>query len=254
MMIDVARLTANTWADAVEHHRELGSTQDRARAAAELPLERSLLVVADRQTAGRGRGTNSWWTGEGSLAFSLLFDPARFDLSRRPMPQVSLVCGVALVDAISPAALGHLLGLHWPNDVYAADRKLAGILVDVLPDGRHIVGVGVNTNNNLTDVPEELRNSVATVHWLTGRLVDHTELLEAFLGYFATSLLMLAQAPDQIGVRFDQLCLQHGQTLTLRHGAERTTGRCAGIAADGALLLDTDQGRRGFYSGTLRQE
>lgn len=252
-MIDPAQLTADTWLDAVEHHHELGSTQDRARAAAaESPVERSLLVVADRQAAGRGRGTNSWWTGEGSLAFSMLFDPARFDLSRRPLPQVSLVCGVALIDAISPAAPGQLLGLHWPNDVYAAGRKLAGILVDVLPDGRHIVGVGVNTNNRLADAPEELRDSVATLHWLTGRLVDHSELLAAFLEHFATSLRMLAQAPEQIGIRFDELCLQHGQTLTLRHGAERTTGRCAGIAADGALLLDTEQGRRAFYSGTLR--
>jgi BirA family biotin operon repressor/biotin-[acetyl-CoA-carboxylase] ligase len=252
MLIDPAQLTANTWLDAIEHHGELGSTQDRARAAAaELPLERSLLVVADRQTAGRGRGTNSWWTGEGSLAFSLLFDPARFDLLRRPLPQVSLVCGVALIDAISPAAPEQLLGLHWPNDVYAAGRKLAGILVDVLPDGRHIVGVGVNTNSSLSDAPDELRKSVATIHWLTGRLVDHTELLGAFLGHFAISLRIIAQAPDQIGIRFDELCLQHGQTLTVRHGAERTTGRCAGIAVDGALLLDTDQGRQAFYSGTL---
>jgi BirA family biotin operon repressor/biotin-[acetyl-CoA-carboxylase] ligase len=253
MSIDPAQLTANTWLDAVEHHRELGSTQDRARAAAaEVPVERSLLVVTDRQSAGRGRGTNSWWTGEGSLAFSLLFDPARFHLSRRPLPQVSLVCGVALIDAISPAVPAHALGLHWPNDVYAAGRKLAGILVDVLPDGRHIVGIGANTNNRLTDAPEELRNSAATLYWLAGRLVNHTELLEAFLGHFATSLRILAREPDQIGVRFDELCLQQGQSLTLRHGAERTTGRCAGIAADGALLLDTEHGRQAFYSGTLR--
>ncbi|MEX2139612.1 MAG: biotin--[acetyl-CoA-carboxylase] ligase [Pirellulales bacterium] len=253
MTFDASHLISATWIDAVEHHGELDSTQNRARAAAaELPREGSLLVVADRQSAGRGRGANRWWTGEGSLAFSLLFDPTRFELPRRAVPQVSLAAGVALVDTVAPVVGDHPPGLHWPNDVYAADRKLAGVLVDVLPDGRHIVGVGINTNSALADVPDELRESIATLHWLTGRLVDHGELLLAFLEQFAVALRMLAQAPLQLGARFNELCLQHGQVLTVRNGAERTTGRCAGIAPDGALLLDTDRGRRAFYSGTLR--
>jgi BirA family biotin operon repressor/biotin-[acetyl-CoA-carboxylase] ligase len=253
MTMDPEQLVADTWIDAVEHHCELSSTQDRARAAAaESPLERSLLVVADRQTAGRGRGTNTWWTGDGSLAFSLLFDPARFELPRRAAPQVSLTAAVGLIDAISPSITGHVPGLHWPNDVYVAGRKLAGVLVDVLPDGRHIVGAGVNTNNALADAPDELLESVATLHWLTGRLVDHGELLAAFLDRFAVALRMLAHAPSQLGLRFNELCQQHGQRLAVRNGVERTTGRCAGIAPDGALLLDTENGRRVFYSGTLR--
>jgi BirA family transcriptional regulator, biotin operon repressor / biotin---[acetyl-CoA-carboxylase] ligase len=253
MLIDASQLISATWIDSVEHHAELGSTQDRARAAAEeLPLGRSLLVIADRQTTGRGRGANRWWTGEGSLAFSLLYDPAEFELARSPVPQVSLAAGVALVDTLAPLVGDHPVGLHWPNDVYAADRKLAGILVEVLPDGRHILGVGANTNNVLADAPDELRELIVTLHWLAGRLVDHGELLKTFLERFAVTLRMLAQAPLQLGARFDELCLQHGQTLTIRNGAERTTGRCAGIAADGALLLDTERGRRAFYSGTLR--
>ncbi len=253
MTLDTSQLMSATWIDSVEHHAELGSTQDRARtAAAELPVERSLLVVADRQTSGRGRGANRWWTGEGSLAFSIVFDPARFELVRRAVPQVSLTAAAALIDALTPSIGEHAIGLHWPNDVYVAGRKLAGILVDVLPDGRHIVGIGVNTNSSLADVPAELRESVATLHWLTGRLTNHTELLAVFLDQFAVAMRMLAQTPEQLGARFDTLCLQHGELLTVRSGDERTTGRCAGIAPDGALLLDTDQGRRTFYSGTLR--
>jgi BirA family transcriptional regulator, biotin operon repressor / biotin---[acetyl-CoA-carboxylase] ligase len=253
MTIDPVQLVAATWIDAAEHHGELTSTQDRARAiAAESPLERSHLVIADRQTAGRGRGANSWWTGEGSLAFSLLFDPAGFELPRRAIPQISLAAAVALIDTISPNVAGHAIGLHWPNDVFVAGRKLAGVLVDVLPDGRHILGVGINTNNPLADAPDELRDSAATLHWLTGRLVDHGELLAAFVDQFAVALRMLAHTPSQLGRRFNELCLQHGEILTARNGVERTTGRCAGIAPDGALLLDTDRGRQAFYSGTLR--
>jgi BirA family biotin operon repressor/biotin-[acetyl-CoA-carboxylase] ligase len=241
------------WLTRIEHHTELGSTQDRAREAAGIvAMGESHLVVADRQTAGRGRGNNRWWTGEGGLAASLLFDPATFGLPRRAIPQVSLVTGVAVVDAIGPLVSGHVLGLHWPNDVYVSNRKLAGILVDVLPAGRHVVGIGINTNNALEDAPAELMATVATLHWLTGRVWDHGELLEILLEQLAAGLRALAESPEAMGQRFNELCLQQGQVLTVRNGEEQTTGRCAGIAADGALLLDTPEGRKSLYSGTLR--
>jgi BirA family biotin operon repressor/biotin-[acetyl-CoA-carboxylase] ligase len=241
------------WLTQVEHHRELGSTQDRAReAAVELQTSETLLVVADRQTSGRGRGNNRWWTGNGALAASLLFDPAVFGLPRRAIPQVSLVTGTAVVNAVAPLISGHVLGLYWPNDVYVSERKLAGILVDVLPDGRHIVGLGINTNNSLDEAPNELREMVATLHWLSGRVWDHGELLEILLEQLKSGLIALARDPESIGRRFDDLCLQHGQVLTVRNGDERTTGRCAGIGVDGALLLDTPEGRKSIYSGTLR--
>jgi BirA family biotin operon repressor/biotin-[acetyl-CoA-carboxylase] ligase len=253
MSIKAEEILAESWVCGVEHHQELSSTQDRARAAAgELKIEHSLLVVADRQTAGRGRGANRWWTGEGNLAFSLLFDPATFGLARRAIPQVSLAAGVALVDVIAPLISDQTLGLHWPNDVFVADRKLAGILVDVLADGRHILGVGINTNSAVDDAPDELRATVATLRWLTGRIWNHGELLQMFLEQLAVILRTLAKAPGELGMRFNNLCSQRGEVLTVRNGQERTTGRCAGIAADGALLLDTEGGRRAFYSGTLR--
>ncbi len=162
-------------------------------------MRESLLVVADRQTAGRGRGNNRWWTGDGGLAASLLFDPATFGLPRRAIPQVSLVTGVAVVDALGPLVSGHVLGLHWPNDVYVSNRKLAGILVDVLPDGRHIIGIGINTNNALDDAPAELKATVATLHWLTGRVWDHGELLEILLEQMAVGLRASPSRPKQWG-------------------------------------------------------
>ena len=252
-MLDSSRLISRTWLDRVEHYRELSSTQDRARGAAvDLPTDKSLLVVADRQTEGRGRGGNRWWTGDGSLAFSLIFSPARFGITAKAVPQLSLAAAAALIDAATPLLPAQPLGLHWPNDVYAAGRKLAGVLVDVLADGRHLLGVGVNTNNRLDDAPAELGDSLATFLWLTGRIIDHGDLLEAFLAQLASSLNELGRVPAEFGRRFDELCLQHGQILTVRNGETRTTGRCAGIAPDGALLLDTEQGRQLFYSGTLR--
>src|SRR5262249_8342937 len=142
-MIDTNAILKQTFVAYAEHHEVLDSTQFRARALAEGsrdPAALPALVVADRQTAGRGRAENRWCTGVGSLAFSLLVDPQQFGFPRGPVPRLSLAVGVALVDAIAPRLDGHPLGLHWPNDVYVGSRKLAGILVEVLPDGRHIIG------------------------------------------------------------------------------------------------------------------
>lgn len=254
-MLDANRLTSATLLAAVEHYAQLGSTQDRARlAAAEPTAQLPLLIVADRQTAGRGRAENAWWTGEGALAFSLLFDPQRFGCPRRPAPKLSLAVGVALVDAIAPRLISGRfpLGLHWPNDIYVGGRKLAGILVEVLPDGRHIVGVGLNTNNRTADAPVALRQQVVTLADLTGRRHDHTELLIDLLAALDVRLRQLGADDPALVAVLDTLCLQHDQQLTVYVGAEAITGRCIGIAGDGGLMLDTAAGRRTFHSGTLR--
>jgi BirA family biotin operon repressor/biotin-[acetyl-CoA-carboxylase] ligase len=207
------------------------------------PTGKPLAAAGEQTNGGPARGVSR---------SGLVFDPAVFGLRRQAMPQVSLAAATAIVDGISPLLGGHVVGLHWPNDVYVADRKLSGILVDVLGDGRHILGVGMNTNCSIAAAPADLQTSIATLHWLTGRVFDHVELLEALITRFGDMLDMLATTPDELGTRFNDLCLQHGTMLSVRNGGQVISGRCAGIATDGALLLDTDRGRQAVYSGTLR--
>ena len=88
---DVQRLLREGSLSHVEHHPTLTSTNDRAREIAlDLPADETALVIADEQTAGRGRGSNRWWTGAGSLAFSLVFDPAAQGIKRQHYPLISL--------------------------------------------------------------------------------------------------------------------------------------------------------------------
>ena len=161
--------------------------------------------MADTQTAGRGRGTNRWWTGAGSLAFSLIIDPQDWSISRQPAPERSLAVGVAIVDAVQPWLAGIPLGLHWPNDVYASDRKLAGILIDVLPDGRNIVGIGINANNTLDSAPDEVRQRATTLRDLTGRMLDRTDLLLSVLGNLKCCVQSVAADPPSFG-RDSRIC------------------------------------------------
>jgi BirA family biotin operon repressor/biotin-[acetyl-CoA-carboxylase] ligase len=251
-MIDVVRILRETFVAQAEHHPSLGSTNDRAaycaaRGAKELPL----LVVADEQTAGRGRGGNRWWTGPGGLAFSLLVDAETVAADEGRSPLVALAVAVAVAETLAPLLPAHPLGIHWPNDVMVSGGKLSGILVEVLPDRRHVIGVGLNTNNTLTDAPADLQTTAATLRDLTGRRHDQTDLLVGLLRRLDQEFAQLREDPAAVAARADALCLQRGQSVTLQWHDRRTTGLCRGIAPDGALLLETPAGIERFHSGTV---
>ena len=106
-MIDVVRVLRETTIARAEHHPALASTNDRAaECAAQGVKDLPLVVVADQQTAGRGRGSNRWWTGPGGLAFSLLVDAETVAADAERSPLVSLAAAVAVVEAVAPLLPG----------------------------------------------------------------------------------------------------------------------------------------------------
>jgi BirA family biotin operon repressor/biotin-[acetyl-CoA-carboxylase] ligase len=165
---------------------------------------------------------------------------------------LALAAGVAVADALTPLLPAQTVGLRWPNDVVAGGRKLAGVLVEVLGDGRSIVGIGVNTNNTALDAPAEIRARVGTLRDLTARTHDQTDVLAAILQELKRCLAAVGSAPVELAARADALCGDRGQWLRVECSSEVVSGRCLGIAADGALLLETAAGRRAIYSGTIR--
>ena len=249
--MDLRPLLSETFVAAAEHHATLASTNDRARqadaaGATVLPL----LIVADRQTAGRGRGANRWWTGRGGLALSLLVD-ARSGAAARKSPLVGLAAALAVVQAVEPLLPGHVVGIHWPNDVFVGDRKLSGVLVEGLASGRCVVGIGVNANNSAAEAPEGLRETMTTLRDLCGTEVGTTGLMLGLLRHLESALRLLAFRPAAVGERAHQACLQRGRELSVRQGPATLRGWCAGIAPDGALLLRTAEGEVAVYWGML---
>jgi BirA family biotin operon repressor/biotin-[acetyl-CoA-carboxylase] ligase len=300
MTIDAVRLVRETSIARVEYHPKLDSTNDRAAlCAAQRGIELPALIVAEEQTAGRGRGANRWWTGPGSLAFSLLVDAKTVAAGESRSPLVALAAAVAVVDCVAPLLPKYQVGIHWPNDVHVrvlpsvsgersrpshpvrrisksvpenwtdleirptsdpsasfvespetGDRKLAGILVEVLPDRRHVIGIGLNANNTLADAPAELRNTAATLRDLSGREYDRTGLLIDLWHCLERAFSQLREDPKELAARADSLCLQRGQSVTLCWTNQKVTGVCQGIAADGGILLETSDGLQTFLSGT----
>jgi BirA family transcriptional regulator, biotin operon repressor / biotin---[acetyl-CoA-carboxylase] ligase len=253
MTVDTERVLRETFVTAVEYHPALGSTNDRAKqCAAEGAASLPLLILADEQTAGRGRGANRWWTGRGSLAFSVLLDGRPFRGAPGHGPLVSLAAAVAVANTVSPLTASHSVGIHWPNDVFVAGRKIAGILVEILAGGACVVGIGVNVNNSLREGPAELQSTAVSLVDLAAQPQDLTQVLVALLQQFSSLLGFLPASPAHISHLANAICLQHGRTLTVESGGKLVCGTCCGIAADGALLLDTPLGREKIVSGVLR--
>lgn len=218
---------------------EIASTSEELKRRAATGAQEAVLL-ARRQTAGRGRLGRPWATVEGNLHLSILLRPPH---PFRP-GHWSILAAVALAEALSAHAAG--LRLKWPNDVLRDGGKLAGILLESGDDhGRWLVaGFGVN----LASAPEGTGRAVASLHRATTPEAFAPELLAAFAGwrsiYAARGFAPLRQAwlargPDPAAA------------IAAGQGGRRIEGSFAGLRDDGALLLDTPRGPVAVTSGEV---
>ena len=250
--LDASAVAAAGYATVV-HLPEADSTMVEARRLAADPAARlPALVIADRQTSGRGRRGAGWWQAAGSLAASIVVDGQMAGLrSASPQPGWSLACGVSLAETIRDLEPRVDVRIKWPNDLDVAGRKLAGIIVEADSGGRTIFGLGVNTAGSAQAAPEALRERVVTLPDLVGRPLSRTRLLAAWLPRLCTLLRDMDADPGALARRYRPLCCLAGREVTIYVGTEQHSGICRGIAADGSLVIDTPTGARPFASGSL---
>jgi BirA family biotin operon repressor/biotin-[acetyl-CoA-carboxylase] ligase len=255
-MLDVQRLASSGLVARVDYHPSLGSTSDRAlELAAEGDIALPLLVVTERQTAGRGRGTNRWWTTEGALTFSLILEAPPTVLPPDRWPQVALVAGLAVCEAMGSLAPQADLRLKWPNDIFLSGRKLGGILSESAPGwgDRLVVGVGINVNNQMTAAAGEWQPSAIALIDHDGLARDLTGVLLAVLDHFDRRWNELPGGSfPLLAAAYRQRCFLTGKTITIvKPGGEALIGVCGGIDDFGALRLHTETGCQSLISGTI---
>ncbi|WP_166830533.1 biotin--[acetyl-CoA-carboxylase] ligase [Thalassoroseus pseudoceratinae] len=249
-----SELLENTFLEFIEIHQELPSTNDRAlELASEDDLQLPALVLAHRQSAGRGRGANRWWADKGTLTFSLIIDAHHFHVPPERWTKISLVVGMAICKATHEFLHPKRPSLKWPNDVLIDGRKLCGILIEMpsAGSGRVVIGIGLNVNTNFETAPEDIRSRATSLRDETG--LDHNlnEVLLMVLRALETELTGLANDVD-LPSRWDRWCWLTGRTVEVENGQPATHGLCRGIDADGALLIDTNTGTKRVYSGVVR--
>ena len=232
----------------VEVLAECDSTNTLLLSRAEAGAAAGSVVVAQHQTTGRGRRGRSWLSAAGdSLTFSLLW---RFPAGQ-VLSGLSLAVGVAIARSLDISGIL----LKWPNDVLLNGRKLAGVLVEVVPGTRSaavVVGVGINLRLPAA-MSDEVRQSAAALDQADAMPPSANKLLAHLLAEIYETLGRFAQ--HGFAAFRDEWLMRHafeGQTVRLLSDfGPPVEGRCQGVDGDGALLLGTPAGVQRIISGEV---
>jgi len=227
----------------------VGSTNDVVRELADTQSCHGMVVMAEEQTAGRGRRGRSWHSPAGANLYCSL--GWRFELALDALSGLSLAVGAMLAEAIAAAYDAHL-ALKWPNDLYHGERKLGGVLIEMLGerDGRQQVVVGVGLNVNMPAVPSEaIQQPWTDLCTVIGGSIDRNLLAAGVLNQMAEGLQQL----DKDGMadwleRWRQCDWLKGRSVVVE-GSPPVRGLAAGIDETGALLVETDHGRSAVSGG-----
>jgi len=220
---DLDRLRAAFRGRAVEYYATLDSTMT---AAATRPL--GTIVVADEQTAGRGRHGHGWHSEPGAGIY--------VSIVLRPGPVLTLALGLATAEAIATAT-GIACDLRWPNDVMVGGRKIAGILVEVV-NGLAIGGIGINVNQ--TAFPSDLAADATSLRLHAGCEFSRTAILvsviraiESFQFFDKESILRLFTQASSYAA---------GRRVTVTQPGGTVEGVTAGLDDSGYLVVRKNDG------------
>ncbi len=237
-------------------HDQLGSTNDEAHRLAEAGAPHGTLVIAERQTAGRGRRGRSWVAPPGkSIAMTLVLRP-RLPAARAP----ELAFAGALAVCETARALGvERAQVKWPNDVQVAGKKLSGLLAELRTSGRelsHVVlGVGVNVNTAQGELPEELRPLATSLAIERGAPIERARVAAELLGWLEHWLdAHENEGFEPLRLRWKELAATLGKKVRVEKAAGESPleGIAEDLDADGALLVRTASGElRRVHAGDV---
>lgn len=222
----------------------VGSTNDVARTLATLGAPEGIVVLADEQTAGRGRRERSWLAPAGtSLLFSLLLRPR---LAPDHWQRLTMACSLALAES-TECQTGLVVSLKWPNDLLIGGRKIAGVLTELgTADGRleyAVVGIGLNANLDFSE-PQvaSLAGQATSLAREMGSPVAREPLLASILQHVEARYLALCRgwSPQQ---QWTARLATLGQEVAVSGAQRRLEGRAEGVDRDGALLLRLKDGQ-----------
>lgn len=228
---------------ALHCHDVIGSTNDEALRLAKEGAAHGTVVIADRQTSGRGRRGRSWASPPGVSAYlSVILRPG---LPPHRAPELVSVVAVAAAETLRNA--GVEARIKWPNDIEIGGRKVAGILTELSADASRInfvvVGLGLNVNATPADLPEELREIATSLRIELGQEVSRPRVVASLLAHLESWLdVHAAGGFAPIRERYRELSATLGRRVRLIEPDKELEGVAEDVDEAGALLLRRDDG------------
>ena len=221
------------------YFHELESTMDEATRLASEGAEEGIVVIAERQTAGRGRQGRSWVSEPGNLLLSILFRP-----SMEHLPYISIMGGLATARAISKTS-GITAAIKWPNDVLLGGLKVSGILAESAIVGDSVcyavLGLGINVTLDVSS-SRDISGIATSVNSIAVRETGREELLRQLLLELDDLYVRLGR--DELPVEeWSNLLETTGRIMTANSGRDSYTGFAEGVDHKGNLLLRLESGQ-----------
>ncbi len=224
----------------IKYFNTIGSTNDEALTWAAQSAPNLSIVIADEQTAGRGRLKRKWLTPSGSaLAFSLILHPASITHLSRTVGLAAL----SIADACS--RLGLAPQIKWPNDILLSGKKTAGILIETAWAGNEVtslvIGMGINILKESVPPAEDLKFPATSIESELGQWVDRENFLKDVLFNFIKHLPQI-ETDDFLSSWENQLAYRQQPVQIITSANETTAGVLLGLASDGSLRLCGEDG------------
>jgi BirA family biotin operon repressor/biotin-[acetyl-CoA-carboxylase] ligase len=225
----------------VEFLGEVTSTNILARERAEKGCREGLVLVASSQTSGKGRLDREFHSPEGGLYLSIVLKPKILPSQSGIIP---LMAGLAVSKAISTTVMRET-SLKWPNDVMMDGKKICGILNQAAVKGEGveylIIGIGINVNSTLEQLPDKIQGSAGTLKELTSKEIDMKDLFRNLICFL--DMLYLQFLSGDISTILDSWSERSstvGKHVKVRSGSNIIEGKALGLDQSGALLLGTE--------------
>jgi BirA family biotin operon repressor/biotin-[acetyl-CoA-carboxylase] ligase len=216
----------------------LTSTNDVAKREARKGTPEGTVILAEEQTAGKGRLKRTWLSPKGSVALSIILHPTPAQL-----PSLIMVASLAVVHCIEKVS-GLAAQIKWPNDVLVNGKKVCGILIESDVRGKTVdyavIGIGLNVNLNPSDFPEIAATATSLSSEL-GRELNLPEVIGCLL-LEAERLYLALPEGDAVFEEWRQRLVTLGQEVEVSSGSTVYKGRAESVASDGSLLLRQPDG------------
>jgi BirA family biotin operon repressor/biotin-[acetyl-CoA-carboxylase] ligase len=249
------RLHQSPFGKHIYHFFKTDSTNSVAMRLGEQGEPHGALVIAEEQTAGRGRAGRTWHSEKtNGIYMTVLLRPA---ISPQQAPLITLVVGVAVRDAIEEQT-GLVPDLRWPNDLLFGRKKFCGILTEMNAeqDRIHFVAAGIGINVNHERVPQELSEIATSLRIETGRIHSRVEIVARLLRHLDSYYnRFLSEGAEAIIARFSEVSsFARGKRVRIATLTETYTGTTDGLESGGLLRVRRDDGRTlPVIAGTLTE-